>query len=307
MKKVILIAAVLCVAASSFALFRASDIVFVLAGANTPGAGGTLWQTDVWVTDPEVVENLLTIEYLPTGAAGNPTPSDTSTRYYVNYPSSIPPNGTLYIPNIIGFIQQTYPNVGGFGALIFYGEKPTGDINNLIVNSRTYTPKSATDPTQGYYGQDIPGTPWFYYIDSNFADYGLDAYWLVGLTENSAFRTNVGIVNGSENDILSVKFDLYDSTGTFVATTTVAGIGALAHVQYNQMLTTTFGLSSAENYSLHITIASATIIDSSLSYAPALYAYASKVDNATGDPNYIEATYFQSSTETAALVNCIWP
>jgi len=309
MKKVLLIAAVLCVAASSFALFRASDIVYVLAAANAPGAGGTQWQTDVWVTNPEAVDLNLTIEYLPMGAAGNPTPNDPNSRFHIDWPAVIVPQATLYIPNIVSVIKQTYPNVAVAGAFIFYGEKSTGDICNLVVNSRTYTPKDPSDLSQGYFGQDIPGTPWFYYTDSNYSTEGMDAYWLVGLTDNDAYRTNVGIVNGSQNHILDIKFELYNSAGTKVGEVTKTGIGALAQVQYSQMLINDFGLAegTALDYSMRVSIAKATVIDSSLSFAPALYTYASKVDNKTGDPNYIEATYFQDSTSTGTIVNCIWP
>jgi len=309
MKRVLLIAAVLCVAVSSFALFRASDIVYVLAAANAPGAGGTQWQTDVWVTNPGLVDLKLTIEYLPTGAAGNPTPFDDSSRFHIDWPTTIAPRATLFIPNIVSVIKQTYPNVAVAGAFIFYGEQATGDILSLVVNSRTYTPKDPSDLSQGYFGQDIPGTPWFYYIDSNFASSGLDAYWLVGLTDNTAFRTNVGIVNGSQGCILDVKFELYDATGTKVGEVTKTGIGALAQVQYAQMLINDFGLAAgvALDYSLRVSIAKSTAVDSTHTCTPALYTYASKVDNKTGDPNYVEATYFMTSTATDSVILCIWP
>ena len=307
MKKILLIAAILLVGVSSFALFRASDIVYVLAAADTPGGGGTYWQTDVWVTNPGTVNALLTIEYLPTGEAGNPNPNDPNSRYHINWPDPIAPKATLFISNVVAEIKRTYPNVAVSGALIFYGEFASGGIANLVVNTRTYTPKNAYDPAEGYYGQDIPGTPWFYYIDNNYANQQMDAHWLTGLTESSAFRTNVGIVNGSQNHIIDVKFELYDAAGAKVNEVTVTNIGALAHVQYNQILKNKFGLESALNYSLRVSLAKVTEIDPELSLAPALFTYGSKVDNMTGDPNYIEATYFMDVTATDTVTGCIWP
>jgi len=308
MKKFVLIAAVLMVSVSSFALFRTSDIVFILAAADTPGGGGSqYWKTDVWVTNPGTVALGLTIEYLPSGEAGNPT--DTANRRYLNWPAPILPKGTLFIPNVVGKIRETFPTAGAFGAVVFYGEKPTGDYANIVVTSRTYTPKNVSDTSQGYFGQDIPGTPWYYYIDPDYSTSNLDAHWLMGLEENSAFRTNVGIVNGSINFILDVKMELYDSAGAKVNEITLPNIGALAHVQFNQILAQKFGLSDASNYSLRVSIAKSTAIDPNPPTVtfPALYTYGSKVDNKTGDPNYIEATYYVSETFIDTFVNCVWP
>jgi hypothetical protein len=307
MKKVLLIAAILLMGVSSFALFRASDIVYVLAAADTPGGGGTYWQTDVWVTNPGIVSVLLTVEYLPTGEAGNPNPNDPASRYFIDWPDPIGPKATLYIPNVVAEIKEAYPTVAVSGALIFYGEFASGGIANLVVNSRTYTPKNTFDPAEGYYGQDIGGTPWFYYVDSAYATQQMDAHWLTGLTENGAFRTNVGIVNGSQNHILDVKFELYDPAGAKVSEVTVTNIGALAHVQYNQILKNKFSLTTAVDYALRISITKATEINPDLTLSPALFTYGSKVDNMTGDPNYIEATYFMEVPATDTVVNCIWP
>ena len=117
----------------------------------------------------------------------------------------------------------------------------------------------------------------------------------------------ISIVNGSQNHILDVKFELYDSAGTKANEVTVTNIGALAQVQYNGILNTMFGLASGVDYSLRVSIAKSTIINPQLTFSQALFTYGSKVDNRTGDPNYIEATYFMDVISTEALVNCIWP
>jgi hypothetical protein len=307
MKKLFILMVILMASVSSFALFRTYDQVFVLAAADTAGGGGTYWQTDAWVTNPGDTSVVLTIELLPRGEAGNPTPNDPDSRLHIDWPTPIAAKATLFIPNVIAKIKETYPTAPSVGALVFYGEKISGDIANIVVTTRTYTPKDASNPALGYFGQDIPGTPSYYYIDSAYSELNLDAHWLVGLTENSAFRTNVGIVNGSQNHVLDVKMELYDAAGTKVNEITLTGIGALAHVQYDQILKNKFGLQSATDYSMRVSIAKATVIDASLPYAPALYTYGSKVDQMTGDPNYIEATYYVDESFTNSYINCVWP
>jgi hypothetical protein len=297
MKKLILIAALLALALPGFSLFRAGDIVFVLAAANAPGGGGTYWNTDVWVTNPNAINVYLTIEYLPSGIGGN-----AANRIYMEWPTPVGPLATLHIPEIV---KNHFAANGAAGAFVFYGETIDGTAANIIVNSRTYTPKDSTNLALGNYGQGIPGTPWYYYIDPAYSTQRYDAHWIFGLDESDIsntdkYRTNVGFVNGSQDVTVNLKLELYDSAGVKAGESTVSGLGPLAHYQIPNVLKNTFGITEGSNYSLRVTIASSS--PANPTYPAALFIYGSKVSNGTGDPTYLEATY-----SVPIDYGCVWP
>ncbi len=297
MKKFIIIAAILALALPGFALFRAGDIVFILAAANVEGANNTYWNTDVWVTNPNAADLYLTIEYLPSGQAGNAV-----NRIYLNWLNPIKPQETLYIPNILA---NQFPTYLGFGAIILYGEFIDGTAANLLAQSRTYTPMDTTDLSKGNYGQSVPGTPWYYYVDPEYASDKYDAHWIIGLDQaplsaTDKYRSNVGFINGSQSTTLNLKLDLYDGTGAKVGEKLVEALGPLAHMQVNGILDTYFGISEGTNYALKVTISSST--PANPTFPPALFVYGSKASNGTGDPTYLEATY-----SVPLPYACVWP
>lgn len=297
MKKLILIAALLALALPGFALFRAGDIVFVLAAANTPGDAGTYWRTDLWITNPNTMNLYLTIEYLPSGQAGN-----AGERIYVEWSSPIAPGATLYIPEVV---KTHFSGYTGFGALILYGETIDGTAANLLATSRTYTPKDVNDLTLGTYGQGVPGTPWYYYIDNAYATEKLNAHWIFGIDQSpvdhkAGYRTNVGFVNASQDASVNLLVECYDKDGTKVGEHTLEGLGPLAHLQVNSVLSTYFGITTGDNYALKITIASSS--PANPTYPPAVFVYGSKASNGTGDPTYLEATY-----SVPLDYSCVWP
>jgi len=292
MKKLILIAALVALALPGFSLFRAGDIVFVLAAANAPGGGGTYWNTDVWVTNPNTVNVYLTIEFLPSGIGGN-----AANRIYMDWASPIAPLATLHIPEIV---KTHFSANGTSGAFVFYGETIDGTAANILVNSRTYTPMDINDLAKGNYGQGIPGTPWYYYIDPAYDTEKYDAHWIFGLDQTSAYRSNVGFVNGSQDVTINVKLELYDSAGAKVGESAVRDLGPLAHFQIPAILSANFGITDGSNYSLKVTISS-TAPENPV-FPAALFVYGSKVSNGTGDPTYLEATY-----GVPINYSCVWP
>lgn len=297
MKKLFLVLMVLALAVPGFSLFRAGDIVFVLAAANVAGANNTYWNTDLWVTNPNAADLYLTIEYLPSGLPGNAV-----NRIYLNWSNPIKPNETLYIQNILA---NQFSSYFGFGALVLYGEYIDGTAANLLAQSRTYTPMDTTDLSKGNYGQGVPGIPWYYYVDPDYSIDKLDAHWIFGLDQaplsaTDKYRSNVGFVNGSQSTTLNLKLELYDSAGTKVGEETVQGLGPLAHYQINGVLDTTFHITEGTNYALKVTIASSS--PENPTFPPALFVYGSKASNGTGDPTYLEATY-----SVPLDYSCVWP
>lgn len=220
----------------------------------------------------------------------------------MNWPDTIGSLQTVYIPEIV---KNNFSANGASGAIILYGEYIDGTAANILATSRTYTPKDTTNLALGNYGQGIPGTPWYYYIDAAYAAESYDAHWIFGLDQSDIsatdkYRTNVGFVNGSADCTLNVKLELFDSTGAKVGESAVRDLGPLAHYQIGGILAANFGITEGSNYALKISISSST--PANPTFPPALFVYGSKVSNGTGDPTYLEATY-----SVPIDYACVWP
>lgn len=281
-----------------FAIFRAGDVVFIPAVCyEVEGANGALWNTDLYVTNPSEGALFLNLEFLPAGMEGRTN----DTRIYKQLTESLVVYQTLIINDVIKthFSDVVLPNTTG--ALIIYGKDAQGKAKSFVASSRTYTYKDKDDPSQGTYGQYIPGIPWYYYIDPIYKDYKLDQHWIYGLTQKEGVHTNVGFVSGTTYKTIDIGLELYNSGGTLVGTKQVIkSLGPLGQFQINYFLKEMYGLTDVDGYSLKVTIEDYSPKDSSGS--PALYIYASKVFEGTNDPIYIESTY-----PVDLNYNCVWP
>jgi hypothetical protein len=124
--------------------------------------------------------------------------------------------------------------------------------------SRTYT----TAADGGTYGQSIDAT-------QNFA---ADSY-VPGLRSDSAFRSNVGFVNGSDFNI-NVVATLLSGTGQAIATAYVP-LGARAQAQYS--LAALFPM-------IDVTSIGTVTLMAHTDSGAVLFTYGSIVDNQSGDP-----------------------
>ena len=142
----------------------------------------------------------------------------------------------------------------GSGALLIQS-----DASNLVITSRTYN-----DQPQGTFGQFIPG----------IAESRLNGTLLTQLTENDTYRTNVGMAALYELE-QTVSLELYDSSGTQLNSMDVV-LPPLGHMQLNQIYRMA-GVGSVKNGFIKI------------KNGTGLAAYASVVDNRTGDAIFIPA------------------
>lgn len=222
----------------------------VSAAAQTSGLNGSQWRTELALFNAAYTPVDVVLTYVPSAGSGMQQRTiPMAARQPLAYQ-----NALVDLFNI----------ASGAGAIAIDATSNYG-APDLRVTSRTFT-----DSTSGTYGQAVPSL--------GTSDFGSTLY-LTGMAVNSAYRTNVGLVNRSSSDA-AVALSLYDGNGTQLAT---ANVTVPANNFQQNGLGTYFpqiGTSSYNSLSLRATTAN----------ADAISVYASVVDNRTQDPVYIQAT-----------------
>ncbi len=140
----------------------------------------------------------------------------------------------------------------------------------LVVSSRTFNSTSA-----GTYGQCLPGFPEGDVLEAG--QQGRITQLAQSNTTSTGFRTNIGFVNRSSSPT-TVDVDLRTATGTSLGTLSVP-LQPYEHRQINRIFRqVTAG-----------TVTNGIAIVSTQNAGGSFVAYASVVDNASGDPVYIPA------------------
>ena len=325
--------AALFVAAGSQAMFRAADLVVIPAAASAPGLQDSNWKTDVQIRNVDSVPIDVEIVLLPESGSSNTLWYDDIANHlggrsddgfgHVNEKlADIQPNQVVDLPDIIG---STWGSNQTGALLIFAYEAgtlqtstPPGGVPRLIVvDSRTYSQATDTDGNTLTYGQEIPGLPWYDYIDSSLVDKGLDHVVFMGIKEDTDYRTNLGLVNVSDElTSLTVQVTLTAADGTELKTIYVP-LPPLAYVQYDQVAKGLLGLTDEQlaqlpGATLKVSVTAWT--SGAGSPHPALMCYLSRVDNHTNDPVYLEQTFdpelpydcvFSGSSAAAAGVRAL--
>jgi len=221
----------------------------VSVAAQTPGANGTSWRTELNVFNAGTNAATVSLLFLPSSG------------------------GSVITRNLFLAPRQsfTYANAlldlfgisTGAGALALEATS-AGANADLRVTSRTFTAGLA-----GTYGQAVP--------DVHPEDLEQVLY-VTGMAANAAFRTNLGLVNRGASDV-STQLTLYNDTGSVLATKSVV----LAANSFQQMpLTAVFPAIDGGVYDV-LTMRLSTASRDAVS------AYGSVVDNDTQDPVYIQA------------------
>lgn len=225
--------------------------VFIPAGARATGAFGTFWKTDLRVLNTCGSVADVTIYYLPRSEfAGHAA----STSVSLNA------NATRVFENVLETLFGITENTAG-------GFRLTSNCK-LVVESRTWTP--APGRAEGTYGQRISGIPKDFEVR---AGESVDVLYI----DNTAdFRTNFGMIETSGNGS-TVALHLYDGSGTHIGEQIVE-LGPYEDKQIDGILNS-FGVSSGENYRVAFEVLSGSAIP-----------YASQVDNASGDPIYVDGS-----------------
>jgi DNA-binding beta-propeller fold protein YncE len=222
----------------------------VAASARTPGGYGTQWRTDLGLFNTEAVPKEITLAFYPSGRDNTDPPTIGMT---------LQPSGSAFLPDVVAAFGLT-EGVGALGIFPAAGDYP-------LVFSRTYN-----QTAEGTYGQFIPGVD----FGETFRQ-GRSAH-LTGLKSGTAFRTNVGFVNQRDGP-LELVASLYDDQGIERTVQTIA-LDPYAHLQINDV-PGVWGITEDMEGAILI----ARTEDPYGRFA----AYASVVDNRTGDPIFIPA------------------
>ena len=237
----------------------------VPAAAKTDGADGSSWQTDVTIHSAGGAGvTAMVVELIPTGGVG--IGSGSPERYV----ATISGGQTKALDDIIGSRFDDHE----VAALVVQGLVGGGGSPDLRVSSRTWTPTGDGEATMG---QGIPGIP-----RRSVAD----PMVIPGLEASDEFRTNIGLVNPSQNmrEMLNITF--YDASGVARGGTDVI-LEPWSHIQLDSILDT-IGLEGREITAVVTMTESENLMyRPSESWEPIFMAYGSRIDRVTNDPTFI--------------------
>ncbi len=240
-----------------------ADTLILPAVAHAAG-NNAQWQSDIRLghTYPWATKYLLT--YTPSGQNGMISGQQTSLV--------IQPGQTIALDDVV-------KNWFGGGAL---GESAMGMLEirtvdavagqgTTIASSRLY---NAT--ANGSFGQFIPAIPIAKFMGPNGDPTRFPELTLMQLAQNAAYRTNIGLVEGAGQPA-SVELEAFDGSGTSLFKTTV-DLQPSEHLQLSGFLA-----GHADD------IANARVAVRSIAPSGKVFAYASIIDNTTGDPFFVPA------------------
>ncbi len=220
---------------------------FVGAAARATGLENTFWVTDLALANFTPRVATFNIAYLVRDQA-NGTP--------LNSAFSLQPGQQMMLPDVI---HSVFGLDAGNGAL-----RVTTSHPDVRIASRTYNAAGA----EGTYGQFIPA-----FTRAQALAPGEEGV-LLQLQENSGFRSNVGLINVS-GETVDVQVDLYRGSGSHVAVWAKT-LAPFEVVQATRIFDTV-GAGTVDNGFAVVKVTSSS---------GEVMAYASVVDNGTGDPIY---------------------
>ena len=220
----------------------------VSSQAHLKGAGGTQWRSSLAVVNTGAAEAALTLTYRPYGTG------DAVVRDH-----ALAPGASVEWHDVLVslFGQDAAANVKG--SVEIASPQP------VVVGARTYN-----QAAKGTYGQDYPA------IAAAQALLAGQVGVLPQLRKDAATRTNVGVLNVGAADV-AVEVQLFDATGAEVGVATAASVAAGRYWQQDDIFTSSGAGAQA--------IAYATV--EVKTPGGAVWAYASVIDAATGDPTTI--------------------
>lgn len=213
---------------------------WVPAAAHAQGNHGSQWRTDLCLFNPGQATANVRVDFHDGGTIR------TLSR-------SLAAGSSELLQEVIGMY-----NVSGSGALEILTDE------EIHVTSRTFNQGSS-----GTFGQYLGG------VDPAFGLRNQESAALPQLREDSAFRTNIGILNTSDSSA-TVKVELFDGTGALLRTVNrTLSPGILK--QLNQPFSELAGQNDLEIGRAVVTVTSGS----------GVLAYASVIDNSTQDPTTI--------------------
>ena len=259
MRKMMYLTLALLISASpAAAQFVAPGGTVPAASGSVNGENGTVWRSDVSVLNLDSSPTSVVFVLFPEIRNNGP-----AFEIQQSDPISLDGNAQLTIPSIL---TSLFDERGKNGAISVFST----DGSPLVVASRTYTP----GPTGGSFGLNVYGV------------LVADTAWIANVEQDGFFRTNVGIfspIDPAEGQSLTFVVTIHDADGVEV------GSGSLVFDEagLQQKNLDFFGVDDAllDGW-VEIRCDDPTAI---------WYAYATVIDNLTGDSVYRAAITKQSS------------
>ncbi len=221
---------------------------------HTPGLNQTLWKTDLRIFNPGDQGAEVTIDYLPENS--NNTQIGIQTISFV-----LGPKQTSAFDDVALAFPGNHGDSTKGSLRMTFGE---GTEGTPVLMSRTYN-----DTPGGTFGQYVPGVA--------AANPSGQFLYLTGLSENDSFRTNIGLVNLESQLANDLAFTLYDEQGNQIGETFTRDVLPFSSTQIVRVARVAGISDDLDTFSLRISPDGARVV-----------AYASVVDNVTGDPVYLE-------------------
>jgi len=227
---------------------RPSSGQFLIPAAGAqPGNGGTFFRSDITIINYRGSDQRIRLQWLPQDVSGGSGPVIETT---IAAASGIASED--FVTNVM---QRS-----GLGAILVTAIGATGLFDSsaqLVATSRIWTPQPGTGGTTS---QSLPAI--------STGDISSTTVAVLGARRDSRYRTNVGIVNFS-SDVQSFQVVVFGSFGT-----------EMRQIDVQPLSMVLFGITgAASNTPLQIQIQNTT----SVARSSAFVAYASSVDNITGD------------------------
>ena len=256
--------------------FRSADQGVLPGVGRTNGEFGSQWVTDLTIWNAGTNLANVDLVFLPTGGADNTAALGTVVEL-----GPISPGGSLRVPDV--FLNE-FGLASALGAMLYFGSQAGAPalVSPLIVQARVYDAAVA-----GAGGALEPGSPYYDEANPGAASVGADTHVLTGLEEDDAFRTNVGVWNGSDiSTSIVVEVDFFDSNGLAVGAMN-ASLPPLAHFQWNRALEALGVTGKGLSAKAHLVSFTST----SVSPHPYFFAFASVTSNQANEPIYIEPAF----------------
>lgn len=327
---------VLMAAGPILAGFGAADLIYIPASASSPGAVGSSWKTDLYITNVEDVAIDVAMVYLPSGLVNNAPAFSSRTTWlggresdefgFINEElADIPPNGTVVLRDLVGEYWTAQLGANGIGALVVAAYEadtlePDGTrvYKNAIVNARIYNDTTiwVEDPENegefiervAQYGQTMPGVPWYNLADGGAVGetYDFSFEELTGGEEGGRLRYNIGMVNASDaQTALTVRIQPFQANGepyldeNEVEILTVITVPPAGHLQMFRPFRDVWELEDTEGASVQVAIVGWS--SQAAEPVPLMSSYGSVVQNNTNDPSTV-LPFFAYPYD----VECMW-
>jgi hypothetical protein len=228
-----------------------ATLAYLPAVARISGAGGTLWLTDVTLTNPGETPALFTVTFLEHDRDNTTPPASRSV--------SLAAHQTIQVVDVL---RQWFDLSETYGAL----KVSASSFQGPVLSARMYTRSPASSGTVGQQ------------IGSTRRDDLLTAGSLSGLRQDDAFRSIVGFLNPGTSTV-AVQLFLQNQDGGLLASSTLS----LPPVSYAQRSLS--GLFPAADFSPGQFVG--VVFNSG---SDSIAAFASTVDNASQDLTFSRAT-----------------